>query len=443
MPAMHETELYRRILDEINSVAIIDCHEHLQRERELPGGNDIHIGRFFAHYASSDLVSAGMPPQDLVRVQTDSKLSPVERWRLIDPWWRKAWNTGYCQAVRVAIRDLYGLDDLTERTVEPLTDAMRKQIKPGFTRKVFDKSGIDFAMTNPFGPKAVFNPDFGFDCFLCDMVDSFTGFPIQVLAAESGMDIACLDDYLKVIDFYFERDAGCASAFKVGRAYDRVLSWQDVPRGEVEGTFNRLLAFNDRPDRRDVQALEDFILHYLCRKCGEYDIRMKFHTGIQEGVGNHITNSRAALMTNLFMKYPKTKFDMYHVSYPYEEELAVVAKNFPNVTVDFCWMWIINQAAARRALSDMLDSVPANKIHGFGGDFIFVEGTYGHARIARREIARVLCEKVQEGSFSEEYAVEVGRMLLRENAMENFGLKARRKAFRARAEKPSRPSSPR
>ena len=108
MAATYETELYRRVRDEIDSVAIIDCHEHLQRERELPEGDDIHIGRFFAHYASSDLVSAGMPPQDLARVQTDSKLSPVERWRLIGPWWRKAWNTGYCQAVRVAIRDLYG-----------------------------------------------------------------------------------------------------------------------------------------------------------------------------------------------------------------------------------------------------------------------------------------------------------------------------------------------
>ena len=148
-----------------------------------------------------------------------------------------------------------------------------------------------------------------------------------------------------------------------------------MPKSAVENTFNRLLAFNDRPDRRDIQALEDFILHYLCRKCGEYDLRMKFHTGIHGGNGNIITNSRAALMANLFMKYPKTGFDVFHISYPYQEELAVLAKNFPNVTVDFCWMWIINPSTARRALSDMLDAIPANKIHGFGGDYVFVEGT--------------------------------------------------------------------
>jgi hypothetical protein len=429
MAPCYETELYRRLHDALRDIRMIDCHEHLQRDRELPKRDDIHIGRFFVHYANCDLVSAGMPAADMARVQTDPGLAPADRWALLEPWYRRAWNTGYCEALRIAWRDLYGIEDLTRNTAGALTEAMRSQIAPGFTRAVFDRAGIEVAMTNPFGPKLIFNPDFGTDCFICDMVDGFTGFPVAELAAQTGMDIHCLDDYLAVIDFYFERDAACAGAFKVGRAYDRTLHWEDVPRDRVEGTFNRLLAFNDRPDRRDVQALEDFVLHYLCRKCGEYGIRMKFHTGIQEGNGNIIANSRAALMANLFMKYPKTGFDIYHISYPYEEELAVIAKNFPNVTIDFCWMWVINPAAARRALSDMLDAVPASKIHGFGGDYIFVEGSYGHAVMARREIARVLAEKVEEGRFSENYALQVGRMLLHDNAMANFGLAERRRRF--------------
>ncbi|HUU69694.1 MAG TPA: hypothetical protein VM186_09225 [Planctomycetota bacterium] len=433
MPPVFHTDLFTRIHSELRKVPMIDCHEHLQRERELPQGENVHIGRFFAHYASCDLVSAGLPPADLARVQSDPKLSPKDRWKLIAPYWRKAWNSVYLETLRIAFRDLYGVDDLAENTVDALTDSMRKQIKPGFTRTVFDKAGIDYAMTNPFAPMCIFNPDFGFDCFMVDMTDGFTVFPIVDLAKQSGIDILCLDDYLRVIDFYFERDAKCACAFKVGRAYDRTLFFHDVPKNAVEGTFNRLLAFNDRPDRRDIQALEDFIIHYLCRKCGEHGLRMKFHTGIQEGNGNIITNSRAALMASLFLKYPKTKFDIYHISYPYEEEVAVMVKAFANVTVDFCWLWAAVPAAARRALSDMLDVLPANKIHGFGGDYIFVEGTYGHAVIARREIARVLCEKIEEGRFTEDYALDVGRMLLRDNAIENFDLQARREAYRPRA----------
>ena len=433
MPASYETDLYKRIHEELCKVRLIDGHEHLQRESELPKGEDVHLGRFFAHYAKCDLISCGMSLEDMTKVQNDPSPAPIDRWKLLEPWYRKSWNTTYCEALRIAIRDLYGVEDFSESTVDGLTAAMRDRIRPGFTRKVFDRASIDYAMTNPFGPKPAFNPDFEYDCFICDMVDVFTHFPINELAMESGIDVLCLDDYLRAIDFFFERDAGCASALKVGRAYDRTLHWEDVPKSAVEGTFNRLLAFNDRPDRKDVQALEDFILHYLCRKCGECGIRMKFHTGLQEGNGNVITNSRAALLANLFLKYPKTKFNIYHISYPYHDELVTIAKNFPNVTVDFCWVWVFNPSVGRRALADLLDAVPANKIHGFGGDYIFVEGSYGHAVIARREIARVLAEKVEENRFTESYAVEVGKRLLRENALDNFDLEKRRQAFRPRS----------
>ena len=82
----------------------------------------------------------------------------------------------------------------------------------------------------------------------------------------------------------------------------------------------------------------------------------------------------------------------------------------------------------------MLDCIPANKIHGFGGDYFFVEGVYGHAEMTRREITRVLCEKVEEGRFTEEDALRVGTMLLRDNAIENFDLTSRRAAFKARVD---------
>jgi len=432
MSPSYATELYERIHTALREIPTIDCHEHLQRESELPEGDQVHIGRFFVHYANCDLVSAGMPGKDMARVQDDLRLTPRERWALLAPWYRKAWNTAYCESLRIAIRSLYDIEDFDETTVDALTDAMRAQIRPGFTRRVFDQAGIDFAMNNPFGPKLTYNPDFDTRCFIIDMVDGgFTRLAISQLAAEFDTEVLCLDDYLHMIDKAFERHAAAASAFKVGRAYDRTLFWEDVPHSRAEAVFNRLMAFNDQPDRKDVQAVEDYILHYLCRKCGEHGLRMKFHTGLQEGNGNLVTHSRAALMANLFMKYPRTGFDIYHLSYPYQDELVTLAKNFPNVTVDFCWMWIINPAAGRRALSEMLDAVPANKIHGFGGDYIFVEGSYGHAVIARREIARVLAEKVEEGRFSESYALEVGRMLLRDNALANFGLPARRRAYKS------------
>ncbi len=457
MPAHYETDLYRRIHRSLEQIKMIDCHEHLQRERELPAPREVSFGRLLLPYAINDMVSAGMPMDDMTKVLDGANgLAPRDRWKLVKPWYERAWNTTYCEAVRIAIRDLYGIEDLSDQTVEALTEAMAGEIKPGFTRKVFDKAGIDFALNNPFGPDLVFNPDFDSDLFMVDMVDCFNSFIVTPkleladgftpwafgqLSRQANMEIGCLDDYLRVIEFFFARDAKAASGFKVGSAYNRTLYWEDVPRGAVEKTFNRLLGFNDRPDRREIQSLEDFIMHYLCRKCGEYAITMKFHTGMLGGNGNVITNSRAALLVNLFLKYPKTHFDIYHISYPYQDELVTIVKNFPNVTVNFCFVYIIGSALSRRALSDMLETVPVGKVHGFGGDYIAVEGAYAHAAIARREIARVLCEKVEEGRFSEEYAAKVGAMLLRDNPIENYGLNDRRAAFKLRAGESKRPDS--
>lgn len=426
MKAKYQTELYERIHAEISNIKIVDSHEHLQRKNELPTGKDINIGRFFTHYASSDIVSAGMPAQEMDAVRTKQEYSPKDRWLMLEPWYRKTWNTSYCECLRIALQDIYDIEDFSLDTVDELTAKMQKKVKPGITREIFDKSGIDFATNTPLGVKLGFSPDEEVESFMTDMNNDFSTLPVKHLCEESGIKVSSLDDYLKLIDAYFDKYAKFASAFKTGHAYWRKLVWDNVPKSDAKIIFNRILKSADSVDENAKKSLEDFIMHYLCRKCGEYKLRMKFHTGLQEGNGNIITNSRAALMSNLFLKYPETPFDMYHISYPYQDELACIAKMFPNVTVNFCWMWIINPAAGRRALSEMLDTVPVNKIHGFGGDYIFVEGSYGHSVIARREITRVLCEKIEEGRFTEDYALKVADMLLRENPLENFMLRDKR-----------------
>ena len=83
---------------------------------------------------------------------------------------------------------------------------------------------------------------------------------------------------------------------------------------------------------------------------------------------------------------------------------------------------IISPFKARQALSEWLDAVPFNKIFGFGGDFIFAEGVYGHSVLARDNISRVLAEKVEEDSLDESKAIILAKRLLRDNACEFFNL---------------------
>jgi hypothetical protein len=425
--AVLETEI-RQALDQIR---MIDTHEHLDTEEEFIG-QAVDFGRLFLHYANCDLISAGCPPADIERLQLDPNLSPRDKWGLIAPYWGYVRDTGYGRCLELAIRDLYDLEGLSADTVEPLSERMAANRRPGFYREVYDRAGIAVALWNRLdrlGPiPRMWTPAYDRRVFVQDMLGACMNLAEPEWQTGWGREILCLDDYLGAIEERFCAHARHASALKIGLAYERPLYFADRTRAEIEPLFNRALNGGwsrniDLPTQSEICAIQDYLMHFCLQQCNKHDLTVKFHTGLQEGNGNIIGNSRAALLSNLFVKYPNVRFDIYHISYPYHEELATLAKNFANVAIDFCWMWIINPAAARRALGDFLDAVPANKIHGFGGDFIFIEGAYAHALMAKEGIARTLANKVMDGDMRVERAIEIGRWLLRDNPIQWFGLR--------------------
>ena len=441
---MHDSQLFKRIRSEMDRIRILDTHEHLYFPHQLAEMKKIDFGLLFTHYTNSDLISAGMPPDQMAEVgNMSSKLSPAEKWRLLKPWYAKAWNTAYCESIRIAMRDLFGIEDLSDKTVEPLSVKMNSVNRRTWTREVFDRAHIDIAMEQNLWTDIVYPRRRYPDIFLCDLADPFSNLEIAPLSKDSGIEVASLADYLRIIDHYFDRFADEATAYKISRAYSRPIFFAEVERAEAERVFDECLRAKDRSSVKGIPAadfaeassplrLEDFIIHYCIRSAGEHDLPVKIHTGIQDANSNDVTRSRPSLLINLFMKYPNVKFDIYHVAWPYSDELLAIAKQFPNVWVDFCWLWIINPPAARRYLHEALETIPVSKIHGFGGDFFFVEGSYGHCMIAKREIARVLAEKVEEGRFTEEYAVSVARLILRENALSHFRIEEKRKLVASR-----------
>ncbi|HET6453200.1 MAG TPA: amidohydrolase family protein [Armatimonadota bacterium] len=430
---MYSSDLYRRISGEVDKITIIDTHEHLTLPSDLAKAEKLDFGRLFIHYAKCDLISAGMPVEDMGKViEPNSGWSVEQKWQALKPYYERSWNTGYCECLRIAIRDIYGIEDFSDDTVEGLSAKIDAVERRSWTRTVFDRAGIEVAMLNG-NAAPVYHRERYPDLFLYDMTDDFSALArIPEMREETGLPIDSLDSFLHAIDWYFDKFADEACALKIGRAYDRTLFFDDVEAPDAFRVFERFLKEPLR--KNEIQPLEDFIVHYCLEKCAEHDLPVKFHTGLQEGNGNDIKNSRAGLMTNLFLKYPKTRFDIFHISWPYTEELTAICKNFPNVYIDFCWAWIFNPPAARRYLGDMLETVPINKIHGFGGDYVFVEGTYGHSVIARREIAQVLAEKVEAGRFSEEFAVRAAQRMLRDNVLENFRIEDKRKVYAERAQ---------
>jgi len=82
----------------------------------------------------------------------------------------------------------------------------------------------------------------------------------------------------------------------------------------------------------------------------------------------------------------------------------------------------LNPAASVSALDDFLDAIPYNKISAFGGDYLFVDGVYGHLYISRLNVSRVLAGKISRGVFGESKALEIAKALYYDNPKRIFKL---------------------
>ena len=423
---------FQALKEHIDNIWVVDTHEHLTNEDDWLAADEglVDFSRFFVHYASVDVVSAGMPQADLTKMQKPE--TPLdEKWALLEPYWKKAGNTAYCKAVDEAIKDLFGLPGLNKDTYKPLAGKMREMRKPGYYHHVLKekariaKSVLNTGMDRP--DPEFFVPVASFDHFV--MVR--TRDELKNLERESETSIHSLDDLVSALGKALEKKLEFAiAAVKSPIAYCRTLYFEHPAKPEAENAFNQI--FTERGFYREDgahgissgagKALQDYMFHKLVQMCVEHNKPMQVHTGIQEGNGNYLAQSNPALMNDIFMKYPEARFDIFHAGYPYWEELGVLAKMFPGVHADLCWTNIISPAASRRALDEWLEVIPASKIFAFGGDYIFVEGAYAHSKFARYNVTKVLADKTDNGYFTLDEARRVADMVLRNNAKEFFKL---------------------
>ena len=408
----HYTELEQFI----DGIKIVDTHEHLSQEPERLTQKVDLLATFFPHYASSDLRSAGMSEEDLVRIR-NPETSLDERWLIFEPWWEKIRNTGYARSLEIAARDLYEVDGISAVTYQELSDKIKQRNKKGLYDWVLKKSsGIDVSVNDSIVydvDKTFFRPVRRFSEFL--YIRDRKG--LETLGKQVGGSIHTFRKMEKALESEFMKTDGKIVGIKIGLAYTRPIHFEKTSFADAEKVFNQLykigsFKFNETPrgyttdplDTDEYQLMQDYLVHKIIQEATKRNLPIQIHTGLQEGNENIVSNSHPGLLTNLFMEYKDTRFDVFHGGWPYSDDLGAIAKNFPNVYIDMCWMHIISPSRSQTALSHWLDEVPANKILGFGGDYLFVEGVYGHSVIARRNITEVLASKVSDGIYTLEEA---------------------------------------
>jgi hypothetical protein len=426
------------LVEQVNATPLIDTHEHLVEEAErLQGKPTSRIpcddwALLFSHYLNSDLLVAGMPKAAMTRFLSPEP-DPVAKWRELAPFWPFVKNTGYAQAVRIAVQELYGVAEIQEDTVAAVQRGYERVRRPGFYEEVLRrKARIESCQVNcltgePFKESAqprLLMQDLS-------IVGMFAGPNIGQYAPPTGINVTSLNDWHKVMGWWFDRYAKVAVAVKSQHAYGRDIDYARVPAEKAEPVFAKILR-KDPVSPEDRRALEDHLFWHAVDLATRHELPVKLHTGYYAG-NNSMPLSRliknAGSAAELCRLSPDTRFVFMHICYPFYEELLSVVKQWSNAYVDMCWSWIINPAAAKDYLKKHIVTAPINKLLPFGGDYIPVEPVVGHAAMARRGIAQALAELVEEGWLSLADAMNLVDPILHENARRIFQLDAKLKAL--------------
>ncbi len=241
----------RTIAELVDATPFVDTHEHLSDEsRRLdaltrPEGKPAAVCDFsmlFSHYADSDLIVAGLPPDDLKRIR-ETAMSPKEKFRLLAPFYAAARHTGYMRNVRESVQLLYGEDDLTEANCERISERLAEGVKPGFYGHILKEvARVEYCQVN--------NLD---SCVFCETeMPELLAQDISTVPLCTGLDIVNVErlaereaysikDWKEIIDWCFATFGPRAIATKNQCAYGRALDFEQVSEEDAAPLFERLL----------------------------------------------------------------------------------------------------------------------------------------------------------------------------------------------------------
>lgn len=411
--------MYDKLLNELSAMPVIDAHEHLLSEEQRTA-SEVDVLSLFIHYNRCELGTAGMCPETICRLQ-DKNIPIEQRWNLFEPFWKKIEFTSYAKAVKIVIRELLGFDELNTSTYQDISAALKHLNKKGLYDKILKKHcHIEAVLNQGF----IAEPDDPFfkNVYRFDHPGLFwnqTASDFEKLEQEKGIKLNNGENLIEYIrkDFKEAIDNKGAVGFKVAGLDLPPLNYQ-----KVDASVKKI---RDRgtPDPDDVRTVQSLITFAAIETSIKMDVPVAVHVGLTWDNWIDFYPLRPSNIRSWVDTYRDAKFDLYHLGIPWQEEIMILAKIYPNVWLNLCWSHIISQKISTETLIKLTELIPVNKILAFGGDYNFpVENIYGHYRMALEDIAAALTDRIENQIMTFDQAVEVAYAWLYENARNLYSL---------------------
>ena len=82
------------------------------------------------------------------------------RWQRFEPHWKNARFTGYGEALRIAIADVYEADEISADTIAAINDSIAQKNRPGLYREILtERSNIRYSVLDDYWNAAPVKPD--------------------------------------------------------------------------------------------------------------------------------------------------------------------------------------------------------------------------------------------------------------------------------------------
>ncbi|HEY6191623.1 MAG TPA: amidohydrolase family protein [Bacteroidota bacterium] len=411
-------DVEKRLYSAADALPLLDTHEHMERTpaKQYPKADLFDIIRN-TFYLWSDLVSSGMPPSGWDPGENDEE----RKWEIVRRYLPNVVNTGYYRGIVEGLRSVYKTDIKTidDTNWRGLNEAIKKAYEdPLWPERILkEQTHIEKAINDVDGfnmNPSLFLPSIKFDYLLYGASQAGG----ERIRSMDGILITDFDDYLGFVGSKLEGfKTNGAVALKTVTPYYRGFDYEEVSEADARRAFGQ----RAEPDPRRQKTVEDFMFHVVVRKAIALDLPIQIHTGLLAWNTVRLNDSNPAGLNRVFLRYPACRFMLFHGGYPFADETGVLAKAFPNVFLDFCWLPWISFTLTKQFLHSWLDLVPNNKLM-WGGDAHRAECVHGHWLMARRAVVEVLSEKVGIGSLSCDDAERILRGIFRNNAIRSLKL---------------------
>jgi hypothetical protein len=204
------------------------------------------------------------------------------------------------------------------------------------------------------------------------------------------------------------------------------IDFRPVTDAEMEAALQRRPQAG--PAERDIYAsyINEAFLSAL-EKHGE-EIVFQFSFGAEPlpyETGSRLSQRTIAQVGEMIGRHPKLRFQCFLSSRHANQALCTLARELPNFSLAGYWWHNFFPDVIRQVMAERLDMVPANKQIGFFSDAYCVEWTYAKAVLVRKQLARVLAEKIEQGQYSREDGHDIAYAILFESPQSLLGMRPR------------------